>query len=452
MPLFLKIVAGVLLFPFTGTYSISIIKDLLSLLTDADEAKAYFAAASASNVRVEPFKQPVFSAGVIHAKLLAVDGRVLSIGSPFSQAYVDGHDHRIDSWIRGDGGEVPRHDAGFAVTGPIAVDLYRTMKLFWDTAVPDDVLPDLQGLDDPPPDHLPGPEPPPSLIDSDPDGICDMQVVRTLSQNRFAGKDEGEKGILEAYLRGIAEAEDFIYLENQYFTDDVIATALVERLRNNPKLQVILLVNIAPDTPTYPFKQRRLITRMRRAIRKFDTGRAAPRRVHALAASDPRGRRNAPAHDAGLPPRQGRHHRQQLGDGRLGESRWPVARCLAAERRGPRHQQLLQRQLHVRAARHRGQRAHGGRRLEQGGRHPAPQAVGGASRFSRLERQADSHGAAAAGGQSPPRPERHRDSGVDDAERRLAEALARPRQRYVDLAAQCAVELDGRPGQHPAVA
>jgi phosphatidylserine/phosphatidylglycerophosphate/cardiolipin synthase-like enzyme len=272
VPLFLKIVAGVLLFPFTGTYSISIIKDLLSLLSDTDEAKAYFAAANASNVRVEPFKQPVFSAGVMHPKLLAVDGRVMSIGSPFSQAYVDGHDHRIDSWIRGEGGEVPRHDAGFAVTGPIAVDLYRTMKLFWDTAVPDDVLPDLQGLDDPPPDHLPGPEPPPSLIDRDPDGICDMQVVRTLSQNRFAGKDEGEKGILEAYLRGIAEAEDFIYLENQYFTDDVIATALVERLRNNPKLQVILLVNIAPDTPTYPFKQRRLITRMRRAIRKFNTG------------------------------------------------------------------------------------------------------------------------------------------------------------------------------------
>jgi len=272
VPLFLKIVAGVLLFPFVGTYSISIVRDLVSLLTDADEAKRYFGAAGASNIRVESFKQPVLSAGVMHPKLLAVDGRVLSIGSPFSQAYVDAHDHRIDSWIRGDGGEVPRHDAGFAVTGPIAVDLYRTMKLLWDTAVPDDILPELQNLNDPPPTHLPPPPPPPSLIDRDEDGICDMQVVRTLSTDRFPSMDDGEKGILEAYLRGIAEAEDFIYLENQYFTDDAIGHALVERLKNKPALQVIMLLNIAPDTPTYPFKQRRLITRMRRAIRKFEKG------------------------------------------------------------------------------------------------------------------------------------------------------------------------------------
>ena len=57
VPLFLKIVAGVLLFPFVGTYSISIVRDLVSMLSDADEAKRYFGAAGASNIRVESFKQ-----------------------------------------------------------------------------------------------------------------------------------------------------------------------------------------------------------------------------------------------------------------------------------------------------------------------------------------------------------------------------------------------------------
>ena len=146
------------------------------------------------------------------------------------------------------------------------------MKLLWDTAVPDDVLPVLQNLNDPPPTHMSGPPPPPSIIDRDEDGTCTMQVVRTLSTDRFESMDAGEKGILEAYLRGFAEAEDFIYLETQYFTNDAIAGALVERLKNKAALQVIVLLNIAPDTPTYPFMQRRLITRMRREIRKFYKG------------------------------------------------------------------------------------------------------------------------------------------------------------------------------------
>ena len=39
-----------------------------------------------------------------------------------------------------------------------------------------------------------------------------------------------------------------------------------------PQLKVIILLDIAPDVPTYPFKQRRLITRIRRAIGQTPTG------------------------------------------------------------------------------------------------------------------------------------------------------------------------------------
>ncbi|NIQ11195.1 MAG: hypothetical protein GWN00_36425, partial [Aliifodinibius sp.] len=119
--------------------------------------------------------------------------------------------------------------------------------------------------------------------------MSSVQIVRTLTPNRFKilplpeGETEtiaeemieiekmeklkdGEKGIHEAYLRAIANAEDFIYLENQYFTSDTIGDALIEAMKAKPQLQVIMLLNIKPDLPLAPWKQRRLITRIRKAV------------------------------------------------------------------------------------------------------------------------------------------------------------------------------------------
>ena len=242
-------------------------------LTDADECTNYFAGAQASRVKVRAFEQQVLSAGVMHAKLLAVDGRVLSIGSPFEQTYVDTHQHRIDAWIRGATDGYPKHDAGFAVTGDAAGVMYETMKLLWDTAAPKDILPNAQPTS---PDLSPRPRPV-TVLDSPDDGLCDMQVVRTLSQHRFEKIDgddgaEGEKGILEAYQRAIETANDFVYIETQYFTNDAIGYALVARMLEVPTLQVIVLLNIEPDIPLYPFKQRRLITRIRRWIDQTSKG------------------------------------------------------------------------------------------------------------------------------------------------------------------------------------
>jgi hypothetical protein len=45
---------------------------------------------------------------------------------------------------------------------------------------------------------------------------------------------KGEKGILEAYLRGFAAAKDFIYLETQYFTND--GQAIHENFWRDPAL------------------------------------------------------------------------------------------------------------------------------------------------------------------------------------------------------------------------
>jgi phosphatidylserine/phosphatidylglycerophosphate/cardiolipin synthase-like enzyme len=274
VPLFIKIAVGVLLFPFVGTEGISIVKELLGTdLTDTDEVKGYFAAAGAENVKVQALEQPVLSAGVMHAKLMMMDrGRMLSIGSPFGQSYVDRQDHLIDAWIRGGADGFPKHDAGFTMTGPAHAGFFETMELFWnDAAGPNDKLPG--ELKDP---HFPPMVPPPpdssSFLDRPEDGVCAVQLVRTLSCDQFDGSPQGEKGILEAYLRGIAQAKDFIYLETQYFTNDAIGDALVDVMLSTPELKVILLLNIEPDVPTYPFKQRRLITRIRRAIGQTPTG------------------------------------------------------------------------------------------------------------------------------------------------------------------------------------
>jgi phosphatidylserine/phosphatidylglycerophosphate/cardiolipin synthase-like enzyme len=255
VPLALRIIAGILGAPFAG---LSWALDFMGgdALTNIDEAHRYFDKAANPNLKLQVFPQPALTAGFQHAKLIVADGeRALSLGSPFGQSYVDTHDHRIDAPKRGGSTGLPKHDASFAVTGPAAADVHDMLRLLWDTASD-------------PSDRIASARPQPPQQTSGGDGISAMQVVRTLSSGRFEPPipDDGEKGILEAYLRAIASAQRFIYLENQYFTNDAIGEALVAAMQRNPNLQVIVLLNIEPDVPLYPFKQRRLITRIREAI------------------------------------------------------------------------------------------------------------------------------------------------------------------------------------------
>ena len=273
VPLFLRIAVGVLLFPYLVTKGLSKVWTVLGDdLTDTDEVQRYFQAAAAPNLKVLAFQQPALSAGVLHAKLMMMDReRMLSIGSPFGQSYVDRQDHAIDAWIRGSATGFPKHDAGFTIIGPAKTDFLETMRLFWnDAAGSGDQLPAQMRTPVPLPSE---PSPPkPTILDEPEDGVCAVQFVRTLSCDQFDGIPQGEKGILEAYLRGFASAKDFIYLETQYFTNDAIGEGLVNALLSEPQLKVIVLLNIEPDVPTYPFKQRRLITRIRRAIGQTATG------------------------------------------------------------------------------------------------------------------------------------------------------------------------------------
>ncbi|MGC9969947.1 MAG: phospholipase D family protein [Bryobacteraceae bacterium] len=271
VPLFVKILAGLLIFPFAGTDGISAIEELLSNeFTDTDEDKQYFALAERPGVKVRAFEQSVLSAGVMHPKLMIVDGaRALSIGSPFGQSYIDSHSHFIDAPVRGAAHDFPKHDAGFIAKGPVIGTMYNALKQLWDTAAPDDKLQDYPPT---PPDSHHGAS---TLPDDDWDAVCSIQIVRTLSARKFPDQPDGEKGILEAYLRAFNMAKEFIYLENQYFTDNAIGDALVEAMKHNDKLQTIMLLNIRPDVPFYPWKQRRLIHCIRKGLSNAPNGGAA---------------------------------------------------------------------------------------------------------------------------------------------------------------------------------
>ena len=113
-----------------------------------------------------PLEQPVLSSGVMHAKLMMMDReRMLSIGSPFGQSYVDRQDHLIDAWIRGSATGYPKHDAGFTMIGPAKTDFLETIRLFWnDAAGPSNQLPAEMRNPDLPPIQRRSLRPPPQRL------------------------------------------------------------------------------------------------------------------------------------------------------------------------------------------------------------------------------------------------------------------------------------------------
>ncbi|MGH3972201.1 MAG: phospholipase D-like domain-containing protein [Pseudonocardiaceae bacterium] len=252
--------------------------------TSLNEVRNYFERTALLKKKMQGATTSVF--GPTHAKLAIVDGfTAVSIASPFDQGYFGDAYHDIDDPRRGNKDTVPIHDVSFMVTGPAVFDLHETYRLHWN-AVTD------------PPDHLDTIPVPSKPLDLDGlDAFASLQVIRTLGSDRFDKPEDGEKGVLEAYLRAIANAESYIYLENQYLTNDAIGTALLQALTDHtrPNLNVILMVNIDPDIPCYPRWQRKLITRIREGMIKDNQTEEQRRRFGAFTRW---------THEAAAPPDQ----------------------------------------------------------------------------------------------------------------------------------------------------
>jgi phosphatidylserine/phosphatidylglycerophosphate/cardiolipin synthase-like enzyme len=230
----------------------------------ADPVGKYFAAASSS---AQALTFTTHSASVVHAKAVLIDAtgagtsqtEGILLGSPFEQSYWDTGNHQVYEPRRGDchGEPVPVHDVSIGVRGPLVADLQQQFALHWNKYAT--AAQAVQPL---------APVPADLTEAGDGEFLATAQLARTVNVSTFTGLDQGEKGILEAYLRAIEQATEYVYIENQYFTDHAICDSLIAALTDpaRPNLRVILLLNVVPDMPFYPAWQTNLVARIRREI------------------------------------------------------------------------------------------------------------------------------------------------------------------------------------------
>ncbi|MFY4730219.1 phospholipase D-like domain-containing protein, partial [Nitrospira sp. BLG_2] len=203
-----------------------------------------------NTVEIRRFRMPYNRA--MHAKFTIIDGEIAIMNaSPILQEYFDDTTHFVDDPRRGSMSfpknsiKIPVHDVSCSIQGPALEHLEEIFALLWWKTGGTEV-------------GVTSPIPPTATNTS-------VQIVRTLPGGTFFSSPfdvpKGELGILEAYQRAIAEAKDYIYLENQYFTEPLIARALLAALRDGsrPELRVIILVNNVVDIPGYQGLQTRLI-------------------------------------------------------------------------------------------------------------------------------------------------------------------------------------------------
>ena len=218
------------------------------------ELKDYFKE-SKVEVRNFPAKGPY----TMHAKVLIADGKkAFIIGSPFNQGYWDTDKHLIDEPRRLDKNKGPVHDVSIYLEGNAVKYVEEFFIGLWnylsdqcldgECKITENKFKELEIA----PDSI-------KYTSNNYKNEIDtnslkmenepLQIVRSITPGTV--NKEGEKGILEAYRRAILNANDFIYLENQYFTNKYIMGALKKALENNNDLQLIMLINEVPDVPTY---------------------------------------------------------------------------------------------------------------------------------------------------------------------------------------------------------
>jgi phosphatidylserine/phosphatidylglycerophosphate/cardiolipin synthase-like enzyme len=184
----------------------------------------------------------------LHGKVVVVDGKeAYIVGSPLIQGYYDGQAHRVNDPRRGiksffeHTDASPLHDVSALIEGPAVEAINNTFLALWNRVGSAASL---------------APHRPPATTNAT------VQIVRTLPGNLLPAIPKGESGILEAYLRAFSEAQEFIFLDNQYFTEPMIGDALASTLNAKPGLEVIMVINPRVDIPLYNTFQPNLINRM----------------------------------------------------------------------------------------------------------------------------------------------------------------------------------------------
>ena len=192
------------------------------------------------STKVEVRKFKASGLHVMHAKTLTVDGKeAFIIGSPFKQDYWDTSQHLINDPRREPELVRPIHDVSVKLKGGSVKHVEEFFIEIWNYISKDEY----HGKDKMNPVKL---DPNIKTIES---GETTVQIARSVTPETLTKK--GELGIFEGYRKAIAQATDFIYLENQYFTNSSILKALKNAMQANKELQVIVVMNENPDIPGY---------------------------------------------------------------------------------------------------------------------------------------------------------------------------------------------------------
>ncbi|HJR71773.1 MAG TPA: VTT domain-containing protein [Gammaproteobacteria bacterium] len=167
-----------------------------------------------------------------HEKLVVIDDSVAYCGGiDLTLQRWDTAEHRVDDPRRRDPKSkpyAPKHDVQTVVDGPAAAALGWHARERWAHAGGEPVG-DVARFRDRWPGH----------VEADLEDVL-IGIMRTL------GAVEGIEEVREverATIAAIERAEVFIYIENQYITAKCVVDALIERMRANDALEVVILTN-----------------------------------------------------------------------------------------------------------------------------------------------------------------------------------------------------------------
>lgn len=171
--------------------------------------------------------------GSQHQKIVVVDDRIaFNGGIDLSRWRWDTAEHAPDDGRRTDpDGDAypPFHDAMLLVDDDAAAALAQLVRWRWEASGASNTPPDFEPADgDPWPDSVA-----PAWRD------VELAVARTLPAH---GSREAVREVEALYLHTIGRAQDYIYLENQYFTARRLAEALAETLEapEGPDVVIVL--------------------------------------------------------------------------------------------------------------------------------------------------------------------------------------------------------------------
>ncbi len=217
-----------------------------------DELKDALSPESTDNIELRVVRR---NPAVMHEKLLLVDDReAWLIGSPFQQKYWDNEAHLPFDLRRG-ADTKPHHDVSVALTGPVVAHVVQEFARIWNPQAPA-VTPDA------PP--LPTPNLQAAGARAEIGNVGDVTMQFVMSTPAIEG-GRPERTILEAFERTLAQAERWVYIENQYLTSERAADALDHALDANRDLQAILLLNEHMDIPHYDTVQADIVKRLTRS-------------------------------------------------------------------------------------------------------------------------------------------------------------------------------------------